>query len=34
MKKRLLAWLLTAALTIGLVPVTAVSAMAALRFCP
>lgn len=29
MKKRLLAWLLTAALTIGLVPVTAVSAMAA-----
>ena len=29
MKKRLLAWLLTAALTIGLVPATAVSAMAA-----
>ena len=29
MKKRLLAWLLTAALAIGLVPATAVSAMAA-----
>lgn len=29
MKKRLLAWLLTAALTIGMIPATAVSAMAA-----